>query len=125
MTGRDDRPQWPTDKLNALRYGRRLVTEIVTASPGRRSFVEIRPLATAVDSDARQQGWTRSDGGRTFKLEHWDYAEDQIAGFDHDIGAILVRATTVEGEVQLIEALQAWNLQPDRFLYPWQTDDPK
>lgn len=83
--------------------------------PGRRAFVEIRP-GTAADSDARRQGWTRSDRdrtdarrqgwtrsdhGRTFGLEHWEYDADQITGFDYDIGAVLVRSTTVTDETRL------------------------
>ncbi|MGY3519209.1 hypothetical protein [Micromonospora haikouensis] len=125
MTTGGGRPQWPTDKLNALRLGRRLVTEVTAAGPARRGFVDIRPVTTAADADARRQGWTRSDPDRTFTLEHWDYDANQIAGFDHDVGAILVRATTVTGEAQLVAALEAWNLQPEQFLHPWQTDDPR
>jgi hypothetical protein len=125
MTHDDNPPQWPTDKLSALRLGRRLVTEVPTTGPGRRAFVEIRPIATAADRDARREGWTHFDRDRTFKLEHWDYDADQIAGFDYDIGAILVRATTVTGEAQLTAALEVWNLRPEQFLNPWQTDDPK
>ena len=34
MTAEDNRPQWPTDKLTALRLGRRLVTEVPAAGPG-------------------------------------------------------------------------------------------
>ncbi|MEU3456877.1 hypothetical protein ABZ671_25235 [Micromonospora sp. NPDC006766] len=125
MTTGDSRPQWPTDKVNALRLGQRLVIEVTASGPGRRAFIDIRPIAAAADSDARQQGWTRSDRDRTFKLEHWDYDADQIAGFDYDVGAVLVQATTVTGEAQLTAALEAWNLQPEQFLHPWQTDDPK
>ncbi|MEO3929744.1 hypothetical protein ABGB07_38715 [Micromonosporaceae bacterium B7E4] len=125
MTTGGSRPQWPTDKLNALRLGRRLVTEVTASGPGRRAFVDIRPLTTAADVDARRHGWNRSDRERTFKLEHWDYDADHIAGFDYDIGAILVQATTVTGEAQLVAALEAWNLRPEQFLHPWQTDDPK
>ncbi len=125
MTAGGSRPQWPTDKLNALRLGRRLVTEVAASGPGRRAFVDIQPIAVAADSDAQRQGWNRSDRDRTFKLEHWDYDADQITGFDHDIGAVLVQTTTVTGEAQLAEALQAWNLRPEQFLHPWQTDDPK
>ncbi|RKR86674.1 hypothetical protein BDK92_0925 [Micromonospora pisi] len=125
MTTGGSRPQWPTDKLTALRLGRRVVTEVTASGPGRRAFVDIRPITTAADADARRQGWTRSDRERTFKLEHWEYDADQIAGFDYDIGAILVQATTVTGEAQLVAALEAWNLRPEQFLHPWQTDDPK
>lgn len=118
-------PPWPTDKLTALRLGRRLVTEVPAAGPGRRAFVDIQPVTTTEDADARQQGWTRTDRDRTFTLEHWDYDADRIDGFDHDIGAVLVKATTVTGEVELTATLAAWNLRPQQFLHPWQTDDPK
>ncbi|MGX7671228.1 hypothetical protein [Plantactinospora sp. DSM 117369] len=114
----------PTDKLTALRVGRRLVTEVPARGPGRRAFIEIRPITTVADSDARRQGWTRSDRDRAFKLEHWDYDAAHIAGFDHDIGAVLVQTTTVTGEAQLAAALETWNLRPEQFLHPWQTDDP-
>ncbi|MEV1333181.1 hypothetical protein AB0J20_26820 [Micromonospora costi] len=120
-----DSPQRPTDKLAALRLGRRLVTEVSASGPGRRAFVDIRPITTAADTDARRQGWTRSDRDRTFKLEHWDYDANQITGFDYDIGAVLVKAATVTGEAQLAATLETWNLRPEQFLHPWQTDDPK
>ncbi len=113
MTAGDSQPQWPTDKVNALRLGRRLVAEVTASRLGRRAFVDIRPITTAADTDAQRQGWSRSDRDRTFKLEHWDYDADQITGFDYDIGAVLVQATAVTGEAQLAEALQAWNLQPE------------
>ncbi|MCW3819120.1 hypothetical protein ONA91_32240 [Micromonospora sp. DR5-3] len=125
MTTDGRRSQWPTDKLSALRLGRRLVTEVTATGPGRRAFVDIRPVTTAADADARRQGWTRSDPDRIFTLEHWEYDAGQITGFDHDLGATLVRATTVTGEARLGAALEAWNLRPEQFLYPWQTDDPK
>ncbi|MFG3690785.1 hypothetical protein [Micromonospora sp. NPDC047740] len=111
--------------LNALRLGRRLVTEVPATGPGRRAFVDIRSVTTAADADARRQGWIRSEPDRIFKLEHWDYDAEQISGFDHDIGATLVKATTVTGEAQLAAALEAWNLRPEQFVHPWQTDDPK
>ena len=116
---------WPTDKLNALRLGRRLVTEVDASGPARRAFVDIRPVATTDDRNASREGWTRADRERTFRLEHWDYAADRIDGFDYDIGAVLVKATSVIGEGALTEALQAWSLRPERFLHPWQTADPQ
>jgi hypothetical protein len=122
---RDDRSRWRTDKLTALRLGRRLVTEVAASGPGRRAFVDIRPLITLADRDAGRQGWTRAERDRTFKIEHWDYDTDQIAGFDHDIGAVLIQTTTVTGEAALTAALAGWNLRPEQFLHPWQTDDPK
>lgn len=125
MTTGDDQSGWPTDKLTALRLGRRLVTEVRASGPGRRAFIDIRPLATPADHEADREGWARPDRGRTFKLEHWDYDADQLDGFDHDIGAVLVQATTVTGEAALTAALEAWNLRPEQFLHPWQTDDPK
>lgn len=48
---------WPIDKLNALRLGRRLVTEIPAAGPGRRAFATIRPLTTAADETAQTEGF--------------------------------------------------------------------
>lgn len=107
MTPGDDRPPWPTDKLTALRLGRRLVTEVPASGPGRRAFVDIRPLATAADRDAGRESWARPDRDRTFKLEHWDYDTDQFDGLDHDIGAVLVQAFTVTGEDALAAALKA------------------
>ena len=120
-----DASAWPADKLAALRLGRRLVTEVAPAAPGRRAFVDIRPVAVAADRDARREGWTRADRDRTFRLEHWDYDAGRIAGFDHDAGAVRVRADVVVGEDRLGAALRAWGLRPAQFLHPWQTDDPQ
>ncbi|MES9607900.1 MULTISPECIES: hypothetical protein [Actinomadura] len=116
---------WPTDKLNALRLGRRLVTEVPVTRTGRRAFVDITPLSTLADAQARREGWRQAAHGRTFRLQHWDYDAERIAGFDYDIGAVLVKATTVAGEGELTATLEAWQLHPDQFLYPWETDDPK
>jgi hypothetical protein len=60
---------WPIERLNALRLGRRLVTEVPASAPGRRAFVDICPVATAADTDARRQGWSRSDCDRT--MDAW------------------------------------------------------
>jgi hypothetical protein len=116
---------WPTDKLTALRLGQRLVTEVAATRPGRRAFVDIRSVATTDDQKASREGWTRADRERTFQLKHWDYEADRIDGFDYDIGAILVKATNVIGEIALTETLRAWELRPEQFLHPWQTADPQ
>ncbi|WP_132120049.1 hypothetical protein [Actinocrispum wychmicini] len=52
--------EWPTDTLTALRLGQRLVTEIRASRPGRRAFVDITPLITPADVEARSQGWDTS-----------------------------------------------------------------
>jgi hypothetical protein len=119
-----DQP-WPADKLNALRLGQRLVTEIPASQPGRRAFIDITPLTTPADAQARRQGWKQADHARTFRLQHWDYDTERIAGLDYDVGAVLIRATTAANEPELTTTLKAWQLRPDQFLYPWQTDDPR
>ncbi|MEU8800427.1 hypothetical protein [Spirillospora sp. NPDC048819] len=74
---------------------------------------------------AHRQGWTRADHDRTFRLQHWDYDIDHIDGYDHDIGAVLIRDATSVGEEELTATLEAWDLRPEQFLYPWHTDDPQ
>lgn len=91
--------QWPTDNLTALRLGQRLVTEAPASRPGRRAFVDITPLSSPADTDGRRQGWKRPDHARTFRLQHWDYEADLVDGFDYDIGAVLIRDATVEGNL--------------------------
>jgi len=118
-------PDWPIDKLNALRAGQRLVAEVPTAQPGRRAFVSITPVTTPADDQARQEGWKRADHARTFRLQHWDYDADRIDGYDYDIGAVMIRAATASGEPELLTTLQAWHLRPAEFRYPWQTGDPQ
>ncbi|MEV0807965.1 hypothetical protein [Micromonospora sp. NPDC050200] len=125
MIHAEDPSQWQTDKLTALRLGRRLVTEVTPSGPSRRCFVDIRPVSTDADHDASREGWVRPDRDRSFKLEHWEYDANQLDGFDYDIGAVLVRTATVTGEVELAAVLRTWNLRPEQFLHPWQTDDPK
>ncbi|GAA2581635.1 hypothetical protein SMC26_12120 [Actinomadura fulvescens] len=115
---------WPTDKLNALRLGRRLVVEVPASGAGRRAFVDISPVAVPEDAEAHRQGWKRADRDRVFRLKHWDYDGAQIDGWDYDLGAVLVREATAGGEAELIAVLEAWELLPEQFLYPWETDDP-
>lgn len=117
--------EWPTDRLAALRLGQRLVTEVPTSRSDRRAFVDITPLATQADAEARSQGWKRADHARSFTLQHWDYEADRLDGYDYDIGAVLVKATAVISELDLTAALREWGLHPERFVYPWHSDDPK
>lgn len=116
---------WPTDKLTALRTGQRLVAEVPASRPGRRAFVDFTPVTTPADAQARLEGWKRTDYARSFRLQHWDYDADLIDGWDYDLGAVMIRAADVTGEGELLATLQAWQLRPEQFLYPWQTDDPK
>ncbi|WP_433245006.1 hypothetical protein [Actinomadura nitritigenes] len=124
MSTPDDGPGWPTEKLNALRLGQPLTVEVPASGPRRRAFVTICPVITPADRQAHHEGWKRADHAREYRLTHWDYDADQIDGFDYDIGAVLVQGATATGEAELTAMLQAWNLRPDQFLYPWQTDDP-
>jgi hypothetical protein len=121
----DSTPLWPTDTLTALRLGQRLVTEVPAFQPGRRAFVDITPLVTAADTEARGQGWKRADHARAFTVQHWDFAADRLDGFDYDIAAVLIHTATVNGEPELNATLEAWHLRPEQFRYPWQTDDPR
>ncbi|WP_217697565.1 hypothetical protein [Nocardia donostiensis] len=118
------RRPWPTDKLNALRLGRRLVTEVPASQPGRRAFIGITPVATPADVEAHRQGWKRTDRARTFHLQHWDYDATRIDGLDYDIDAVLIRSAAAAGESELTATLEIWQLRPEQFLYPWQTDNP-
>jgi hypothetical protein len=120
----DDAPGWPTDTLNALRLGRRLVTE-VGAEAGCRSFVDITPAKHDGDGAARVEGWQRSIPHRSFKVEHWEYDELRIDGWDYDIDARLVRAATADDEAELADLLATWGLLPVDFRYPWETADPR
>ncbi|MFD0851195.1 hypothetical protein ACFQ07_03145 [Actinomadura adrarensis] len=116
--------RWPTDKLNALRLGQGLAAEVPASGPGRRAFVTIDPVSTPADAEAHREGWKRSDRNRGFRLLHWDYDVDHLDGWDYDIGAVLIRSATAGNEPELISTLDAWELRPDQFLYPWQTDTP-
>jgi hypothetical protein len=118
-------PAWPTDKLTALRTGQRLVTEVPASRPGRRAFIDITPVTTPADAQARQEGCRRTDYARAFRVQHWDYDADGLDGFDYDHGAVMIRAATTTGEPGLLTTLQEWQLRPEQFLYPWQTDDPR
>ncbi|MEV4251803.1 hypothetical protein AB0J52_01400 [Spirillospora sp. NPDC049652] len=124
MSSPDGGPGWPAEKLSALRLGQPLAVEVPGAGPGRRAFVIVRPVTTPADERARQEGWKRADRTREYRLTHWDYAADQIDGFDYDLGAVLIRDETVADEAALVTALQDWNLRPDQFQYLWQTDAP-
>ena len=37
----------------------------------------------------------------------------------------MIRAATANGEPELLTTLQAWQLRPGQFRYPWRTDDPR
>ncbi|MFF4011578.1 hypothetical protein [Streptomyces sp. NPDC001717] len=121
----NDISEWPTDKLTALRLGRRLVAEVPATRAGRRAFVDITPGQTLRDREAHEQGWVHNNVGRAFRIEHREYDAELIDGFDYDIGAVLVASADVTGERELMATLIAWRLGPRRFAYPWNTDDPK
>jgi hypothetical protein len=114
----------PTDKLNALRLGRRLVAEVSGCGPGRRAFVDVRPVDLR-PVDLRPIDSARPERGRTFRLQHWDYDADRIGGSGYDVGAILMRSTAVTGDDQLVLALWAWGLELDQLRYPADTDAPQ
>jgi hypothetical protein len=121
----DDEVTWSADKLSALRLGRRLAVEVLPSAAQRRAFVSITPSQVAADAQARQEGWTHADTGRSFQLELWEYDADRVDGFDYDIGAVLLRSTRAADESILLTALQEWQLHPRQFLYAWDSGDPR
>ncbi|MFE1787497.1 hypothetical protein ACFW7J_03660 [Streptomyces sp. NPDC059525] len=116
---------WPTDKLTALRLGRRLIAEVRASRPDRRAFVTIRPAWSAPDVRAQEEGWVRGDAGRGFRVDQWEYERERVEGFDYDVGATLVRAADVPDESELKSVLDAWGLPVGLFVHPWETDDPR
>ncbi|WP_330455075.1 MULTISPECIES: hypothetical protein [unclassified Streptomyces] len=121
----DDGSDWPTDKLTALRLGRRLVAEVPASGPDRRAFVDVRPAWGEPDVLARDERWVRSDVERRFRLEHWEYDRARMDGFDYDIGAALIGSADAPDESELTTVLDAWGIRPGLFDYPWETDDPR
>ncbi|MCX5161223.1 hypothetical protein OOK39_18345 [Streptomyces sp. NBC_00264] len=121
----NDQSDWPTDKLTALRLGRRLVAEVPASRPDRRAFVDIRPARSAPDVQARDEGWVRSDSERSFRLEHWEYDHEHMDGFDYDLGATLIGSADAPDESELSSVLNAWGIRPGRFVYPWESNDPR
>ncbi|MEV7523586.1 hypothetical protein [Streptomyces sp. NPDC091371] len=117
--------RWPTDKLTALRLGRRLVAEVPASRADRRAFVDVTPQVDERDSQARRQGWVRSDADRVFRLAHWEYDGERIDGFDYDIGAVLVRAAAAGSEAELTAVLRAWHVRPPDLVHPWDSEDPR
>ncbi|MCL6737937.1 hypothetical protein [Streptomyces neyagawaensis] len=116
---------WPADKLAALRLGRRLVAEVPTSGLDRRAFVDIRPARSTPDAQAEAEGWARSDAGRSFHLEHWEYDRERLDGFDYDIDAAFVRSADALDESDLLTVLTGWGVRPHSFVYPWDSDDPR
>ena len=110
---------WPRDKLTALQQGRRLVAEVSASRAGRRAFVDISPsgLAPRVRASVGQVS--------AFRVEHWEYDAGRVEGWDYDIGAVLVRSAEVAGHAELMNVVLGWHIRPDRFDYPWNTDDPR
>ncbi|MDD9375158.1 hypothetical protein M8Z33_00435 [Streptomyces sp. ZAF1911] len=121
----NDASNWPTDKLTALRLGRRLVAEVPAIRSDRRAFVDITPKQTSRDSEARKHGWVPSEADRNFRIEHWEYDSELIEGFDYDIGAVLIASAEATSESELAAVLTDWQLNPRRFVYPWDSEDPK
>jgi hypothetical protein len=117
--------EWPTDKLTALRLGRRLVAEVPASRSGRRAFVDIRPNHSPQDRAARADGWIRQDASRSFVVQHWEYAEDRLDGFDYDVGAEQIAVIQVASEEDLGTAMSRFGLTANAFKYPWDTDDPR
>ncbi|MBM2620517.1 hypothetical protein JIG36_33955 [Actinoplanes sp. LDG1-06] len=120
-----DRPDWPTEKLTALRLGRRLAVEVAASAPQRRAFVDITPGEVADDAQAHREGWTHRSTARSFRIEHWEYDADLIDGYDYDIGAVRVRSASAADEPELLTVLESWQLSPGQFQYVWDTADPR
>ncbi|MCF3131908.1 hypothetical protein IPZ69_16335 [Streptomyces olivochromogenes] len=87
--------------------------------------MNITPQRDALDAQAGQEGWVRSNAVRGFRLEHWEYDADRLDGFDYDIGAVRVRAASAKDEAALENVLALWGIRPDCFDYPWTSDDPR
>lgn len=121
----DDGSDWSTEKLTALRLGRRLVAEVSASRPDRRAFVDIRPAQNRPDVQARDEGWVRSSIERGFRVEHREYDRERIEGFDYDIGAALIESADAANESELVAVLNAWGVRPGLFVYPWNSDDPR
>jgi hypothetical protein len=122
----DDERGWPTDKLNALRLGHRLVAEVPAGAPGRRAFVSIRPATGPEDAAAGDAGWTRSSRSRSFHVDHWEYDQTWLDTWDYDIGAThLHHHHHAANEAELSEVVNRLGLAPADFDYPWNTADPR
>ncbi|KRV47226.1 hypothetical protein AQ490_07035 [Wenjunlia vitaminophila] len=87
--------------------------------------MDIRPVLIEPDVQARDEGWVRSDGERSFRLEHWEYDCEHMDGFDYDIGSALIGSANAPDESELSTVLNAWGVRPDLFVYPWESDDPR
>jgi hypothetical protein len=120
----DAAPTWPPGLINALRLGQRLVAEVPT-TPGRRAFVDITPIRDDRDALAEREGWQRSDRDRAFRVQHWDYEQEMIDGWDHNVGARRMGDATAPTESALLGVITAWGLRPTDFTYPWNTADPR
>ena len=120
-----DEPAWASEKLSALRLGRRLAVEVPATNPGRRAFIDITPGKVEADAQAHFEGWTHRSASRSFQIEHWDYDADLVDGFDYDIGARLLRSVAAVDESELLTVLRDWQLDPSSFLYAWDTADPR
>ena len=110
-----------TDKLNALRLGRVLVTEVPASEPTRRSWVAIYPGAEtrAAGEDSRE--------GRTFRVFHREFSrqhimEDRWCGPGD--GMWDLRSTRVEGEAALMELLRNWGVDVALIEYVHRSDYP-
>jgi hypothetical protein len=120
-----DQPAWPSEKLSALRLGRRVAVEVLATKPGRRAFIDITPGKVEADVQAHDGGWTHRSAARSFRIEHWDYDADLVDGFDYDRGARLLRSVAAADESELLTVLRDWHLDPSSFLYVWDTADPR
>jgi hypothetical protein len=73
---------------------------------------------------APAEGWQRPDHDRAFRVEHGDYDEQQIDGWDHDIGAQRVRTATAANEAAPPELITAGDFIPTNFTHRWDTAGP-
>ncbi|MFJ1886349.1 MULTISPECIES: hypothetical protein [unclassified Streptomyces] len=46
-------------------------------------------------------------------------------GFDYDLGATLIGSADAPDESELGSVLNAWGIRPGRFVYPWESNDPR
>lgn len=114
------RPRGPGDRCGGTASGRGGARR-AGAVRARRRHADGRRLRWR----RRAEGWQHPDDNVPSRWGHWYYDQQQIDGWDYDIGAQRVRTARAANKAAPLELITAWGLQPTDLTHSWNIAGPR